>query len=126
MPLIFLHFAGIILEGLILELTVLNNVSITNVDFPPPDTPVTHVKVPRGKEVLIFFKLFPEASITSKNNPFPDFLFFGISTFFSPDKYLPVIDSVDVLISLAVPSAITNPPLLLLQDLCLLYGQPQS
>ena len=109
MPLIYLHFAGITLEEFILELTVLNKVSITSVDLPPPDTPVTQVKVPKGKEILIFFKLFPDASIISRNNPLPFFLILGISTFFSPDKYLPVIDFGDLLISFELPSATTKP-----------------
>ena len=59
----------------------------------------------------MFFKLFPDASIISRNNPLPFFLILGISTFFSPDKYLPVIDFGDLLMSLALPSATTKPPL---------------
>ena len=125
MPLIYLHFAGIALEEFILELTVLNKVSITSVDLPPPDTPVTQVNVPNGKETLMFFKLFPDASIISRNNPLP-FLTLGISTFFSPDKYLPVIDFGDLLISFELPSATTKPPLTPTQDQYLQYGPPPS
>ena len=98
MPLILLCFAGLFLDELSIELTDLNMVSITRVDFPPPETPVTQVKVPKGKEVVMFFK-FPEASTTSSNNPIPFLLFLGISIFYSPDKYFPVIDIFDLLIS---------------------------
>ena len=96
---ILLCFAGLFLDELSIELTDLNMVSITRVDFPPPETPVTQVKVPKGKEVVMFFKLFPEASTTSSNNPFPFLLSLGISIFFLPDKYFPVIDIFDLLIS---------------------------
>ena len=36
------------------------------VDFPLPETPVTHVKVPKGIFKLTFFKLFPVAPLISK------------------------------------------------------------
>ena len=71
---------------------VLNKVSMVNVDFPPPETPVTHVKVANGNDAFIPFRLFPDALIISIFFPLPFRLLFGIFIFFIPLKYCPVMD----------------------------------
>ena len=38
--------------------------SSTSVDFPLPETPVTQVSAPSGKETVMFFRLFSAASTT--------------------------------------------------------------
>ena len=42
----------------------LNSVSIRKVDLPPPETPVTPVKVPSGISAVTFFRLLPRAPTT--------------------------------------------------------------
>ena len=42
----------------------LNSVSIRKVDLPPPETPVTAVKVPSGISAVTFFRLLPRAPTT--------------------------------------------------------------
>ena len=50
-----------------------------NVDLPLPETPVTHVKLPKGILRLTFLRLFPEAPLISKNLPyFANLLVLGI------------------------------------------------
>ena len=62
-----------------IRLNALYNVCNIKVDFPLPETPVTHVKVPKGILRLTFFKLLPVAPNISKNLPFfADLLFVGI------------------------------------------------
>ena len=69
------------------KLSALKRVCKTRVDFPLPDTPVTHVRVPIGTLKLIFFKLFPLAPNISKNLPFfAVFLFLGTSINFFSDS----------------------------------------
>ena len=48
----------------------LNSVSIRKVDLPPPDTPVTAVKVPSGISAVTFFRLLPRAPTTLMRRPF--------------------------------------------------------
>ncbi len=48
----------------------LYSVSTTSVDLPPPDTPVTQVKVPSGKPAVIDFRLLPRAFTTRTNRSF--------------------------------------------------------
>ena len=85
-------------------------ISLTNVDFPLPDTPVTTLNFPKGNFTLIFFKLCSLAPLTSKNNPFPLRRFLGTSIFSFPDKYFPVIEFSQSIISSGVPAQITCPP----------------
>ena len=57
-------------------------------DFPLPETPVTHVKVPKGIFKSTFFKLLPDAPLICKNLPFfANLLFFGIGIKYLEDKY---------------------------------------
>ena len=65
----------------------LNSVSIARVDFPPPDTPETHVIKPTGNSTVIFLRLLPVAPLTII------FLFvgflrlYGMGILFSPLRY---------------------------------------
>ena len=82
-------------------------------DFPLPETPVTHVKVPNGIFKSTFFKLLPDAPLICKNLPFfANLLFFGIGIKYLEDKYFPVMLLSFLTISLRLPSATTSPPLL--------------
>ena len=53
---------------------------LTKVDLPEPDTPVTHVKTPKGILRFALFKLLPVAPFNSINC-FDFRLFSGISIF---------------------------------------------
>ena len=44
----------------------LYSVSTTSVDLPPPETPVTQVKVPSGNPAVIDFRLLPRAFTTRR------------------------------------------------------------
>jgi hypothetical protein len=48
----------------------LYNVSTTSVDVPPPETPVTQVKVPSGNPAAIDFRLLPRAPTTFSTRSF--------------------------------------------------------
>ena len=63
-PSIFLYGSGASRDFINFCDAARNNVSMVNVDFPDPDTPVTHVKVPRGIEALTFCKLLPDAPVS--------------------------------------------------------------
>ena len=89
----------------------LNSVSIRKVDLPPPDTPVTAVKVPSGMSAVTFFRLLPRAPTILMRR----FFFIsrrdggtGISS--SPDRYFPVMEFGLAMTSRGVPWAITWPP----------------
>ena len=78
--------------------------------FPPPETPVTQVKVPTGISPVTPFRLLPRAPVI-----FSRFLpigrrFSGTGTSRSPMRYWPVMESFDAMMSAGVPSAITSPP----------------
>ena len=63
------------------------SVSIISDDFPLPETPVTHTKVPNGIFKSIFFRLFVDAPLSSK---YSFFLFVllsvGVGILFLPDR----------------------------------------
>ena len=86
-PLTSSQGAGVCLAPLSLMEAVLNNVSIVSVDLPPPETPVTHVKVANGKDALMPFKLFPVAFVICIFLPLPFRLLEGMSIFREPLKY---------------------------------------
>ena len=65
----------------------LHKVSKMSDDFPPPETPVTQVNVPRGILTSTFFKLLVFAPINSINLPLPLRRVSGISIFFAPLRY---------------------------------------
>src|SRR5690606_36674956 len=89
----------------------LNSVSIRNVDLPPPDTPVTHVKVPSGKPAVTFFRLLPRAPTTLIFLPLvPGRRSAGTAIPISPERYWPVRDFGLAITSAGVPWAITSPP----------------
>ena len=85
------------------------------VDFPEPETPVMHIKRPKGMSRSTSLRLCPEAPFNF-SQPSSDLLLLGflllegILIFFCPDKYWPVIEFLDLDISFAVPSAQTFPP----------------
>ena len=72
MPLKFLNGLGIFLDLLLFNVRfkALYKVCKIKVDLPLPETPVTHVKLPKGIFKLTLFKLFPVAPEISKNLPF--------------------------------------------------------
>ena len=70
----------------------LYNVCRTSVDLPLPETPVTHVKLPRGIFRLTLSKLFPVAPVISRNLPFfANLLLVGMLIFSLLERYFPVI-----------------------------------
>jgi len=82
---------------------------MTRVLFPEPETPVTHVNTPRGKSTSMSFRLFSEAlRILMKSLGF--LLFFGISIFSFPDRYLPVREHCWLIIWSTLPTATIFPP----------------
>jgi len=56
------------------------------VDLPEPETPVMHIKRPKGNSTFIFFKLCSEAPKIFIDLPLPMIRFSGILIFFRPDK----------------------------------------
>ena len=66
-----------------------------NVDFPLPDTPVTHVKVPNGTFKSTCCKLCPLAPLRSRFLPFPFLLDEGTFMLSSPFKYRVVKESLE-------------------------------
>ena len=98
--------AGITLDLFMFLLKLFHKVSSTNVDFPPPETPVTQVKIPKGNFTLIFFKLFPEAPFTTIFLLlFINLLFKGTLILSFPDKYLPVKLFSELIIFFKLPKA---------------------
>ena len=70
----------------------LKRISLTREDFPDPDTPVTQVKVPRGKVTSMWSKLFSAAPRTVRAWPFPGRRREGTGIFLAPERYCPVRD----------------------------------
>ena len=81
--------------------------------FPDPEAPVTQTSDCKGKETFMFFKLFSFAPIIT-NSFLGIFLLLslGILIFLFPDKYIPVMEFLDLIILLMSPSPVINPPLL--------------
>ena len=79
-------------------------------DFPDPDTPVIHVKIPIGISAEIFWRLFSEELIILITLSFGATLFVGTLIPFSPVKYLAVIEFLLLSIALRSPSAQISPP----------------
>ena len=92
-PIIFLCFPGFSFVLYKLDATDLYNTSLTKLDLPLPDTPVTHINLPKGNLTFIFLRLFSLAPLISINFLFPFLLSLGTSIFSSPFKYLPVNDA---------------------------------
>ena len=89
----------------------LYSVSTTNVDFPPPDTPVTQVNVPKGNPALIDFRLLPRAFTTrTKRSVCTGRRSIGTSIRRRPARKSPVNDLGFADTSAGVPSATTSPP----------------
>ena len=84
--------------------------SMINEDLPDPDTPVTAVKMPRGKDTSIFFKLWWVAPVIFIDSFEPFLLFLGIGMLSLPDRYPPVNESGWAKRSLTVPCTIIFPP----------------
>ena len=88
----------------------LKRISLTRDDFPLPETPVTTVKVPRGKETSMFLRLFSRAPRTVRNFPFPCRLRAGTSMRLRPLRYCPVRELGSAMTSSGVPAETTSPP----------------
>ena len=71
---------------------VLNSVSMVSVDLPPPETPVTQVKVPSGKLAVTPRRLLPVAFTTFSFLPLPLRRSAGTAIARSPVRYCPVIE----------------------------------
>ena len=94
---------------------------LTKVDFPLPEMPVTHVKQPNGKDAFIFLRLLsvafftvihPESKESDNSSLLGGFiLFFGTSILTFIERYFPVREVSEFMISFGVPSAINSPPL---------------
>jgi len=96
---------------LIVLLKPFHNVSKTKVDLPPPDTPVTHVKVPNGNFTSIFLRLLPFAPKIVIFLSFLIVLLFSgilISSFF--ERYFPVRLFFEFIILEISPNAEILPP----------------
>ena len=65
----------------------LKSTSLTREDFPEPETPVTTVKVPRGKVTSMCRRLFSAAPMTFRNFPLPVRRSVGTGIFFFPERY---------------------------------------
>ena len=86
-------------------------VSITKEDFPPPETPVTQVKVPSGILAVMFLRLFALAPITFNLRSFTTGLrVVGTAISRAPERYLPVRLPEQSMISSGGPSATIVPP----------------
>jgi flagellar basal body rod protein FlgG len=109
-PLIVLCWPGCVVALLSSFASFLQRISLTSELFPEPETPVTQVKTPRGTFTLIFLRLFSSAPIIDKVLPLPVLLLSGTGIFLSPERYLPVIESLQLIISSAVPAQTISPP----------------
>ena len=76
---------------------------LSNDDLPEPETPVIQVNVPKGISTFKDLRLFCLAPLTLKNLPLPTLLAIGTGMLYSPDKYLPVYDSSQAIMSSTVP-----------------------
>ena len=85
-PSIFWYFAGVCFEPLSFEAAALKSVSITKVDFPPPETPVTHINSSVGKETVTFLRLLPFAPINLISDILLFLLFCGTGILFLPER----------------------------------------
>ena len=77
--------------------------------MPDPLTPVTNVKVPRGKLAFTLFKVFPVAPLISIKCPLPFLRSEGTAIDFLPAKYNAVSDF-NFKKDFGVPAATTWPP----------------
>ena len=74
--------------------------SFTNVDFPEPETPVTETKTPSGTSTSMSLRLFSLAPFTTIFRfGSTGRRFLGISIDLRPERYAPVIDSLDAISS---------------------------
>ena len=85
--------------------------SFTRELFPDPDTPVTHVRLPRGKLTSMFLRLFSLAPITFTEFPAVFLRELGTSILFSFERYFLVIEFLAERRKLpSVPWYTTSPP----------------
>ena len=85
-PSIFSNFAGVCLEPLSFEAAALKRVSIIKVDFPPPETPVTHINNSVRKEIFTFLRLLPFAPVHFTSDLELILLFAGTGMLFFPER----------------------------------------
>ena len=76
--------------------------SFTRLLLPLPDTPVTQVNTPRGMSTSIFLRLFTRAPFTLSHLPLLR-LPSGSGMNLRPDRYWPVMEFSDAIISSGVP-----------------------
>src|SRR3989344_4785320 len=62
-------------------------ISLTKEDFPPPETPVTQINLPKGNLTSMFFKLCSLAPIISR------YLVLGIEYLVSDDFFCPILNT---------------------------------
>ena len=86
------------------------NRSFTSVLLPDPETPVTQIRVPRGKPASIPRRLCSVAPRTHSVSPFPARRWDGIGIALRPLRYAPVIDPSCSMIAEGGPAATTLPP----------------
>src|SRR2546428_13846958 len=86
--------------------------SFTSVDLPEPETPVTTVRTPRGKETSIFLKLLARAPSTERNFPLGDRREEGTGMRRDRERYRPVGDSLALACLFRCPQANRYPPCL--------------
>src|SRR5207247_6170951 len=80
-----------------------NKHSWTNVDLPDPETPVMHVIKPSGISTSIFFRLCLAAFLSLIVLGPGNRRFFGLETFSSPLRYLPVSEAVHFVTPSSLP-----------------------
>jgi len=98
MPVTVLWRPGTKRAPLSLFARVVYKISLTKVDLPDPETPVTDTKTPSGTSTSISLRLFSFAPLTtSLRLGSIARRFAGISIDLRPDKYAPVIDSLDAI-----------------------------
>ena len=84
---------------------------MTRVDLPPPETPVTQVKVPSGISAVTSLRLLPRAPTRLSIRLFIGLRrFAGMRTAISPVRYLPVSEAGSAMICDGSPFETISPP----------------
>ena len=78
--------------------------------LPEPLTPETTIILPNGNDISTFFKLLPHAPDIVRSLPLPFLREEGIDIVFLPERYFPVIDSLDFNICFGSPEKTISPP----------------
>ena len=78
--------------------------------LPLPLTPVTQVKVPKGMDTSMSFRLFSAAPRTVRTWPLPSRRVSGTAMYRLPERYWPVREAGFAMTSSGVPAATIWPP----------------